>query len=362
VTLQLDGQEGEGPVARPAHTRNLILHFVALASGFWKGPTRRTAYSLTFAFVVGLLANMLLAFEVNRWSKYFFDALQERDLGSIRWSLVLIVALAASSAVASAALVQVRMRLQLRWHAWLTGTLISHWLRDERMFHLSSMSQIDNPEARIADDGRIATELFVDLSGGILNTLLLSSTFLIVLWQVGGAMSFGGVYVPGYLVVAVILYSAVTSLGMYALGWPLVRRVEEKAAGEGDFRYALTRTREAAEEHALDGHDGSARRMLENSFAILAQRWIAVIGRQSRMALLSGASSVLAPVVPLLLGAPKFLSGEMTLGDLMQATAAFWQVHVALNWLADNALSLANWSASTRRIAALATAYEDLRK
>ncbi|MBX9861105.1 MAG: hypothetical protein K2Y42_00005, partial [Hyphomicrobium sp.] len=78
MTLQLDGQEGEGPVARPAHTRNLILHFVALASGFWKGPTRRTAYSLTFAFVVGLLANMLLAFEVNRWSKYFFDALQER--------------------------------------------------------------------------------------------------------------------------------------------------------------------------------------------------------------------------------------------------------------------------------------------
>jgi len=50
----------------------------------------------------------------------------------------------------------------------------------------------------------------------------------------------------------------------------------------------------------------------------------------------------------------------MTLGDLMQAAAAFWQVHAALNWLADNALSLANWSASARRVAALDLAYQEL--
>ncbi|MDB5650790.1 MAG: hypothetical protein JWL62_2310, partial [Hyphomicrobiales bacterium] len=45
----------------------------------------------------------------------------------------------------------------------------------------------------------------------------------------------------------------------------------------------------------------------------------------------------------------------------MQASAAFWQVHVALNWLADNALSLANWSASARRVAALYTANEGMK-
>jgi putative ATP-binding cassette transporter len=37
----------------------------------------------------------------------------------------------------------------------------------------------------------------------------------------------------------------------------------------------------------------------------------------------------------------------------MQAAAAFLQVQLSLNWLADNALSLANWSASARRVAAL---------
>lgn len=50
----------------------------------------------------------------------------------------------------------------------------------------------------------------------------------------------------------------------------------------------------------------------------------------------------------------------MTLGDLMHVAAAFLQVYAALNWLAENAMSRANWSASARRVAALDLAYQDL--
>ena len=40
-----------------------------------------------------------------------------------------------------------------------------------------------------------------------------------------------------------------------------------------------------------------------------------------------------APVAPLLLGAPKYLAGDMSLGELMQVTAAFLQVQTAfLKW------------------------------
>src|SRR6187200_1989634 len=75
---------------------------------------------------------------------------------------------------------------------------------------------------------------------------------------------------------------------------------------------------------------------------------------------LNGANLVLAPIVPLLLGAPKYLSGEMSLGSLMQAATAFAQVQVALNWLADNALRLADWFASSRRVTQLSDAIDRL--
>ena len=345
-------------MANPAQ-RNLLRHFVILARGFWSGPSSRIAWLLSLGFLACLIANMMVAVGFNQWNKYFFDALQLGDRAALGWSGVFIVALALCTAITSTAGIQTRMRLQLHWRKWLTAALIARWIHNRPIEHIEMMRAIDNPEARIADDGRIAVELFVDLAGGIVNTVLLSTSLVLVLWYVGGSLTLGGVTIPGYFVMAVIAYSAATSLAMWRLGWPLVRRVEEKAASEGDFRYALMRTREKSDE-AIDQGELDERRTLGLSFTALAERWLAIIERQTWMMLLSSSNNLLTPTIPLFLGLPKFLSGNMTLGDLMQVAAAFLQVHAALNWLADNALSLANWSASARRVAALDMAYQDL--
>jgi putative ATP-binding cassette transporter len=146
--------------------------------------------------------------------------------------------------------------------------------------------------------------------------------------------------IPGYLVIAVVIYSASTSFGMLLLGRPLVARVEAKAVAEADFRFELSHTRENAETIALIGADDAERERHFARFSQVALRWVAVIGRQARMLFLSSGNNVLAPAIPLMLGAPKYLAGEMSLGDLMQAAAAFIQVQLALNWLADNSLRL----------------------
>ena len=46
------------------------------------------------------------------------------------------------------------------------------------------------------------------------------------------------------MVFACIIYCAITTLGMLLLGRPLVRHVEEKAAGEARLRYELTRVKD----------------------------------------------------------------------------------------------------------------------
>ncbi len=336
------------------------MRFYRLAFGFWRGASSRTAWLLSLAFLACLFASMGLQVAVTRWSKYFFDGLQAKDISVLQWSVGIAVGLAIATAIVAALLKQAHMRLQLRWRTWLTDTLIARWLGERRFYQLTILRGIDNPEARIAEDGRISIELFVDIAGGILNTFLLSASFMIVLWTVGGSLTVGGYTIPGYLVIAVVLYTGLTSFGMLLLGRPLVSAVAHKAAGEGDFRYALTRTRENAETIALIGGDDDERASTMESFGELAKRWLVVIGRQTRMVFLSSGNNVIAPVVPLVLCTPKFLSGEMSLGDLMQAAAAFGQVQTALNWLADNAYNLANWSASARRVAELDEAFDEL--
>ena len=55
-----------------------------------------------------------------------------------------------------------------------------------------------------------------------------------------------------------------------------------------------------------------------------------------RTTIVSQTSSYIAPVLPIILCAPKFLDGSMTLGEVMQAASAFTIVQGAFNWLVDN--------------------------
>jgi putative ATP-binding cassette transporter len=363
----------------------LIQRFVLLALGYWRGQSQGAAWILSIGFLACLVVNTLMALAVNRGTKNFFDALQTHTVDAIVQSILQLAILAVGIGLASIATTQFRMRLQLGWRLWLTATLVEGWLKNGTRRECAISPSIDNPEARIADDGRLAIDLLVDLAGGVVNIFLVSAAFIVVLWQVGGSYKIFDIVVPGYLVLAVVVYSAITSFGMWVLGRPLVASVEEKAAAEAHFRYALTRARHEFEAATIGQGDEDTRRDIEdylryplrkrmpliqdgtslagaevasgNPFDrflnLLARAWDSVIQGQTKIVFLTHANNLLAPVVPLLLGAPKYLAGDMTLGDLMQAAAAFLQVQLSLNWLADNALSIANWSASARRVAAL---------
>lgn len=344
---------------REAVDDHSVARFVRLALGFWSGPTRARAWLLTVGVLVGLVLNIAVAVAVNKWSKYFFDALQNDNRRVLPVALGIVVLIAAASVVASVILLQVRMRLQLHWREWLTGTLIRRMMDWRELARGLRTGGIDNPEARISEDGRLAIELFVDFAAGVTNALLAAISFVSILWFVGGSATVFGLTIPGYLVFAAILYSGLTSYGTLVLGRPLFARVEEKAAREADFRYALIRIRQDAGDGGLGGRADAEREKLRSAFERVKEQWFGVIRGQTRLLFLSSANSVLAGVVPLVLAAPKFLSGDMSLGDLMQSALAFSQVHQALNWLADNSLRLADWVASAHRVGVLDAAFDD---
>ncbi len=332
-----------------------------LSLGFWRGTTRARAWLLTVAVLLFLIANLGAAIAVNLWNKFFFDALEQKDTTAVLFSIGLVLVLATFSAAASVGLLHARMRLQVRWRQWLFRTLIGRWLEGRHFYQLSiAPSEADNPEARIAEDGRYAIELLVDFSLGVLNAMLAAVSFVSILWVVGGSLTIFGVAIPGYMVLACVGYSAITTLIIFLMGRPLVRRVEEKAAGEAQLRYELTRVKDNAEIITLTGGDDDERNRLDMTFSDLVQRWLRVIAWQGRMTWLNGSNLILAPIVPLVLGAPKYLAGEMTLGSLMQAATAFSQVQVALNWLSDNAMRLADWFASSHRVTQLSDAIDRL--
>ncbi|MCP8939475.1 ABC transporter ATP-binding protein/permease [Alsobacter sp. SYSU M60028] len=335
---------------------SLQRRFWAMSSGFWRGKSAGAAWLLTGAIIALVGANIAIQYGINRWNRYFFDALDAHDPGRISFAMLLFAALAAGAILAMVAQVFCRLTLQARWRRWLTGSLAGQWLAGRRFYQMSiAVPELDSPEFRMTDDVRIATEPIVDFAIGLSNAVLMAAVFVGVLWNAGGSITFMGFTIPGYLVVCAALYGGLTSGVMIFLGRPLIRYTERKNAAEAQVRFELVRVRENAESIALIGGEEGEERQLGGTLDEALGRWRWVVWQQSLMTFIIHGNTILAPVLPLLLGAPKYLSGEMSLGQLMQIAAAFVQVQLAFNWLVENYIRLAEWSASADRVVALWT-------
>lgn len=280
---------------------------------------------------------------------------------------VVFLPLVAGSICLVVAQVYLRMTMQRRWRSWLTTAVVGRWLTHGRYYQLNLMKgDHQNPEARISEDLRIATESPVDFIAGVISAFLAAATFIVVLWTIGGAFRFtvgsSTVTVPGFLVVTAVVYAAITSTSMFVIGRHFVQLSEEKNQAEAEFRYVLTRVRENGESIALLGGEEEEESGIDRTFAGVLKRWTRLIGQHMRTALVSQVSSLFAPVVPILLCAPKFLEGSMSLGQVMQAASAFAIVQGAFGWLVDNYPRLADWNASAHRIASLMVSIDALER
>jgi putative ATP-binding cassette transporter len=345
--------------------RPLLQRFWRTASLFWSGKSRSLAGSLSGGLLLVIVLLVGAAYAMNLWNRAIFDALQNKDAAAVASLSAIYFVLLAVSVGLSAGQTYLRMFLQRRWRAWLNDHLVESWLSNGRYYQLNLVrGDHANPEYRIADDVRIATESPVDFVSGITHALLSALTFIAVLWSIGGALDLkiGGfqLHVPGFLVVAAVLYSLIASGAMALIGQRFVQVSEAKNQSEAEYRYVLTRLRENGESIALIRGEEEERAGVGRALRKVMTSWAGVAVQTVKTTLVSQTSGYIAPVLPIILCAPKFLDGSMTLGEVMQAASAFTIVQGAFNWLVDNYPKMADWTASARRVASLMVALDDL--
>ncbi|MGO7536402.1 ABC transporter ATP-binding protein/permease [Rhizobium leguminosarum] len=353
--------------AEQARKRYLLKRFWISARRYWG----RGGDKFAWPFSIGLLAligmNVGFQYGINLWNRGIFDAIERHDAGTVYFLSAVFVPLVLGTVAIVTIQVAVRMMIQRRWRAWLTTSVIARWLANGRYYQLNLIGgDHKNPEARISEDLRIATEAPVDFIAGVISAFLAASTFIVVLWTIGGALTLPiagfTVTIPGFLVITAVLYAAITSTSMAVIGRYFVHVSEAKNQAEAEFRYTLTHVRENGESIALLGGEEEERNDLDKTFANVLRQWALLARQHMRTTLVSHGSMLIAPVVPVLLCAPKFLEGSMSLGQVMQAASAFAIVQGAFGWLVDNYPRLADWNACARRIASLMMSLDGLER
>lgn len=259
----------------------------------------------------------------------------------------------------------VKRRLQFGWRAWLTRRLVGAWVSDGREIALPSRpGDHDNPDGRIAEDVRVVTELAIDLGHSLTYCLLLLVSFAGILWQLSGVVqvAFGDVSlpVPGHLLILALAFAATGTTAAIAVARPLVRAAERRQGLEADFRFGLARVRENASIIARQQGEAVERGRIALLFGGVRRGWDRQTGALMRVMAFGASYSVLSAVFPILVVAPRYVAGAITLGMMMQTAQAFQQAVAALSWPIDNLATVAQWKASVERVLGLKDALDGI--
>jgi putative ATP-binding cassette transporter len=158
------------------------------------------------------------------------------------------------------------------------------------------------------------------------------------------------VHVPGILLWVALFYAALSTWLTHRVGRRLVPLNVDRLRYEADFRYGLMRFRDNVEAVTLSGGEAVERRGALARFQKVMHNWWQLIAAQRNLTLFTGVIGQANGVVPLVVAAPAFFAGLITLGTVAQIRFAYGQVSGALNWFVYAYQEIARWRANVERL------------
>lgn len=337
-----------------------------LSAPYFRSDEKWKARGLLAAIVLLNLASVYMLVLLNDWNRVFYDALQNKDQAVFWQQLGRFTYLAFALIVIAVYKFYLTQLLEVRWRAWMTADYLKRWLADHAFYSLELArfsgrpdATSDNPDQRIQEDINLFTTYTVSLSMGLLNSVVTLVSFVGILWGLSGNFSFtlaGNSYsVPGFMVWMALLYCIAGSLITHFIGRPQIKLNFEQQRYEANFRHHMVRVREYSEAIALDKGEQVERSHLDMRFSSVLSNYLKLIKKQKNLIWFTSFFGQAAIIFPFLVAAPRFFSGAIQLGELMQIASAFGRVQDALSWFVDNYASLASWRATTDRL----TSFED---
>ncbi len=147
-----------------------------------------------------------------------------------------------------------------------------------------------------------------------------------------------------------VLYALAGSLLTHTIGRPLIGLNFARQRVEADFRFGLVRLRENAEGVALYGGERTEQSGLRDRVERIRANWWQLMGRTKRLTFMTVGYDQIGSVFPLLVAAPRYFSGDISLGVLTQISNAFGQVQGSLSWFLESYGLLAAWKATVDRL------------
>ena len=340
-----------------AGTRNRISYRFLwnILGPYWWSEEKWVGRGLLTVIITLNLGLVYLTVLFNQWNRLFYDSIQNKDYGSFKTQLLRFSVLAFIYIAVSVYRLYLNQMLEMKWRRWLTARYLKRWMTEQVYYRMElQRNGTDNPDQRIAEDVRLFTNGALSLSLGLLSSVVTLASFTCILWTLSGDLSFTlrghDIIVPAYMVWVALTYAFFGSYLTHWIGKALITLNFKQQRYEADFRYGLVRVRENAEGIAIYRGEESEQENLNSRFVHILKNWWEIMKCQKRLTWFTASYSQVAIIFPILVAAPRFFSGAIQLGGLMQIASAFSNVQHALSWFIENYRPIAEWKASVDRL------------
>lgn len=376
----------------------LIYRFTTWGKQFWrvtgdyfKGPDSIKVWvwlaGLLLSVVTGVRIDVLLSFQGNDMMTSFQviaaglgngDA-AVRDSGKDGfWFSIVVFAILATIHVARVMLdLFLMQRFMLRWRAWLTDRMTDDWLDGKAYYRARFIDDtIDNPDQRIQTDIDIFTAGVGPLPNtpnntsaatllfGAISSITSMISFTAILWNLSGTLTlpFVGVDVPRAMFWLLLAYVLFATIIAFWIGRPIIWLSFNNEKFNAAFRYALVRLRDASEAVAFYRGELAERTGLRQRFAPVVDNYKRYV---SRMIGFYGWNLTMSQIIvlpPYILQFPRFLAGDIKLGDMTQSASAFGSIQDGLSFFRNAYDQFAGYRAAIIRLHGLVVANEEGRE
>ncbi|VVO24953.1 ABC transporter ATP-binding protein/permease [Pseudomonas fluorescens] len=330
-----------------------------MTTPYWRSEEKGKAWTLLIAVIALSLFSVAISVWINSWYKDFYNALQQKDEAAF-WQLILyfcgIAAVAILGAVYRLYLTQM---LSIRWRAWLTEQHFSRWLGHKNYYQLERGGYTDNPDQRISEDLHSFTTNTLDLGLGLIRTVVSLVSFSIILWGVSGSIEVFGYTIPGYMFWCALVYAVVGSWLTHLIGKRLIGLNNQQQRFEADLRFSMVRIRENAESIALYNGEPNENKRLSSRFGMVWHNFWDIMRVSKRLTFFTAGYGQIAIIFPFIVAAPRYFSGKIQLGELMQINSAFGNVQENFSWFITAYSDLAAWRATCDRLLSFRQAMTD---
>jgi putative ATP-binding cassette transporter len=249
-----------------------------------------------------------------------------------------------------------RQRLAIKWRKWMTDRILYMYFynphqiyyRLERQQDTTNECYVDNPDQRLAEDVRSFTQYSLSLFLTIAISCIDLTAFSIVLYTI-----------EPMLFISILGFATFGTIMTIVLGKDLVRLNFERLQKEADFRFSLIRIRENAESIAFFRGESTEGHEVKRRFSNVVSVFYDLIGTQRNLEFFTTNYNYLTWILPVVVIAPQYMAGNVELGVVQQAAAAFGHILDDLSLIINQFEELSEFSASIGRLHQFVRAVRD---